>query len=287
MSVLTVGTSQATCGETISKNNSYFVNLNYPSTINTSGNCIVTINRVGNNICQLRLDFVEFELAPPVGGSCRTDQLNVVGVNGVPVICGHNSGLHVYVDFPKGVNSVPLSVVTTGHRHNRLWNIRVSQIECNSPSIAPSGCFQYYTGPSGSLRTFNYDAPDEFRGYQSGLSYGICLRRESGFCGIKYTVNDPFEVGVDPNASEIRANTEGNCNKDFVIIPNGALDLHPVGSNRFCGNRFHATDGAAENAQIYSHIMPFTIFFVTDKTSDFKLGRGFSTEWQQTPCTGN
>lgn len=117
---------------------------------------------------------------------------------------------------------------------------------------APSGCFLYYKGPSGSLRSFNYDAPDEYRGYQSGFNYGICLRRESGFCGVRYNVHDPFEFGVEPNTSEIRASTEGSCNKDFIIIPNGSLDLHPVGSNRFCGNRLHAQDGANEHALIYS-----------------------------------
>jgi len=277
--------TQKSCGDTITRNNSYYVNPDYPSQFNGSGNCIVTVNRIQQNICQLRLDFLDFDLAPPVGGYCNHDQLIVVGVHGVPVTCGINNGQHMYIDFPQGVNSVPLSIVTTGDQHVRQWEIKVSQIECNSPSIAPSGCFLYYTGASGSFRSFNYDANEEHKGYQMGMNYGICIRRESGFCGIKYTAIAPFEFGAGPDLVD-RSATEASCQKDFVLIPNGAVDGRHNGSNKYCGGKFHAEEGQIADSSVFSRIMPFVVYVITDRTPDMKSGRGFSFTWQQTPCTG-
>lgn len=48
-------------------------------------------------ICQLRLDFVDFEINRPIGGNCDVDKFMVSGQNSnslVPPICGRNSGTH-------------------------------------------------------------------------------------------------------------------------------------------------------------------------------------------------
>lgn len=52
--------------------------------------------------------------------------------------------------------------------------------------LAPNGCLQYYTGVSGTIRSFNYDGTS---GRQlSNQDYSICIRTESNFCSIAYSV---------------------------------------------------------------------------------------------------
>lgn len=52
--------------------------------------------------------------------------------------------------------------------------------------LAPNSCVQYYTGVSGTIRSFNYDGTS---GRQlSNQDYTICIRTESNFCNIAYSV---------------------------------------------------------------------------------------------------
>jgi len=51
-----------------------------------------------SSVCQLRLDFEEFTIQPPLLGSCRFDKM-YVDANGVyPLLCGENTGHHMYLD---------------------------------------------------------------------------------------------------------------------------------------------------------------------------------------------
>ena len=38
----------------------------------------------------------------------------------------------------------------------RIWDIKVSQIECENPNRPPSGCLQYHTQSEGRFQTFNF-----------------------------------------------------------------------------------------------------------------------------------
>ena len=51
---------------------------------------------------------------------------------------------------------------------------------------APNDCVQYFTGSSGEVKSFNFDGGIQLRDIQ----YTICIRRELGFCGIQYIVQD-------------------------------------------------------------------------------------------------
>ena len=53
-------------------------------------------------------------------------------------------------------------------------------------SRAPTDCVQYFTGISGEVKSFNFDGGIQLRDIQ----YTICIRRETGSCGIQYTVQD-------------------------------------------------------------------------------------------------
>lgn len=52
--------------------------------------------------------------------------------------------------------------------------------------LAPGGCLQFHQSPHGRVTSFNSGAND---GHLSaniiGLNYGVCVRRERGFCAIR------------------------------------------------------------------------------------------------------
>ena len=88
------------CGGSISENCTYFENPD--SSYDEAGICYADIGRVNSNICQLRLDFDEFELRGPDStgtdysiGTCAYDTFTVTNSETtLPVICGYNKGLH-------------------------------------------------------------------------------------------------------------------------------------------------------------------------------------------------
>lgn len=87
-----------------------------------------------DNVCQLRIDLLDFSLAPPNGdGTCNTDIISITGsATNVPTLCGENAGQHIIADFA-GTNPITISIKTTSsYTFGRHWNIRVAQINCDS-----------------------------------------------------------------------------------------------------------------------------------------------------------
>lgn len=149
---------QATCDGTTSSNNTYFVNPGYPGSWsggpsyvlyfvikfvniemfvmfnNVLCRCGVSVNPCSDTVCQLRIDFLDLSLAPPNGdGVCATDIFSVSGgATNVPNLCGSLSGQHVVVDF-LGTSSISVAVVATAsYTFGRHWNIKITQINCDS-----------------------------------------------------------------------------------------------------------------------------------------------------------
>ena len=73
-----------------------FVNPSFPKGENGTYTCQVTIEKQPS-VCQLKLEFDEFTLAPPdENGLCTTDSFMVrttVGAR-LPILCGDNLGQH-------------------------------------------------------------------------------------------------------------------------------------------------------------------------------------------------
>lgn len=95
--------------------------------------CILRVEP-NEGICQLRIELLDFSLAQPSGdGICNTDVLSISGgASNVPLLCGENSGQHIIVDF---IDSNPITITvkaTASFTFGRHWNIRVSQIGCES-----------------------------------------------------------------------------------------------------------------------------------------------------------
>lgn len=98
--------------------------------------CTLTIQKCNPDICQVRIDFLSFSLAQPNDdGVCTTDAFYVIGgASNVPVLCGENSGQHIYVDF-NGDNDIQLVLNTNGGATtSRAWNFKITQIGCNCPT---------------------------------------------------------------------------------------------------------------------------------------------------------
>jgi len=133
---------------------SYFQSPAYPRTDRSNEVCSLTVN-VRDEVCQVKLDFIDFEMAAPLCGDCSmVDNLEIINTAqpggvlgpGQSRLCGLNSGQHMYLPVTpnnvlilkattSGVYNVPLAA--TDGRNRGLsgdsafrWSIRVTQIPC-------------------------------------------------------------------------------------------------------------------------------------------------------------
>merc|ERR1719220_1239772 len=107
------------CGGSTSENCTYFDS----STTVANGACKTEVCKCSTDICQIRLDFSNFVISGPSTstqsvaktlfgvasgtagaaivadtGKCLTDSFSITNQQNLPVICGVNSGYHVYFD---------------------------------------------------------------------------------------------------------------------------------------------------------------------------------------------
>ena len=89
-----------TCGQSTKENCTYFTSpreARYVSNVGPVMNCQLQVYKGGWDVCQLRLDFLNFDLGPPDpwSGQCNKDAFLVTGsAYSPPVICGKNTGQH-------------------------------------------------------------------------------------------------------------------------------------------------------------------------------------------------
>jgi hypothetical protein len=243
------------------------------------------------------------DLAPPNEvGECRYD---VFLAEGVPPICGANSGQHVYINLGDSAETTITIKTSSSFAFARRWNLQVTQIDSKSPFQAPPGCLQYYFGNTGRVSSFNYQssATSALTALQvpgtrqlMGWEYGICVRVSKGMCSIQWStpMNDRYAftltndvqgvlqslLGGEAVASQTCTAGESQataCNTDYVVIPDAKRNGQQCLSDRFCGL------GLPTN--IVSNVRPFVLYAVTDKNEDPDLGnRGFSLDYAQKEC---
>ena len=276
----------AGCGEVITRNSTIFRG---PGNQTSPFNCRLTVNKLNNNICQLRLGFDQLSLAgPDVNGLCRQDQFTVIGAASAqpPVLCGVNSGQHMFVDVAPGSGSqVTLQVTTSGTQTaNRDWRVRVDQIECESPARAPAGCLQYYTNVTGMVQSFSFDTSVNGP-HLANQRYAICVRTNAGFCGIQY---DACPALNNFTVSESLGAIKGaSCTTDYVTIvgvtPDGVTGT-PV--DRHCGTQWSGdTSGTGPGTTFSRPFVVFVNFDATETTVEQEgSNRGFCLSYTQVPC---
>ena len=129
-----------------------------------------------------------------MASQCLEDRFVVSnpGGFGSSVICGENTGQHLYVETSAVCNSVDFSLGPSSF--DRAWSIRVTQFSCDSPILAPPGCTQFHFGEnSGTVQSFNFDGGHHL----AGQNQRICFRRESGNCRICFSSVLPDDFSVN------------------------------------------------------------------------------------------
>ncbi|KAF2358913.1 CUB domain [Trinorchestia longiramus] len=270
-----------------------------------STTCVLKVNKLKQNICQIRLDFIKFEIAPPEDGACGRDRLAVYGQNinsGIPHLCGLNTGQHIYIDVDTVPGPLELYVLTGGD-FVRQWQIQVAQIECDNPSRPPANCLQYHTEPTNNITSFNYRTDGETT-YTNFQNYAVCIRKERGFCSLQY-MNSPasgvraaFDIvnrviladGTkvptveegEADGTEVPTVEEGEAGVGLQQCPQDYLEL---GGTRLCGTVLN--DGSTDpkftnNSPVTDRTNgPFIVKFVSNGQH---VGRGFNVLYQQIPC---
>ncbi|KAF6202643.1 hypothetical protein GE061_003042 [Apolygus lucorum] len=250
------------------------------------GVCSLTIEKTA---CakQIRLDFINLELEQPNDGECGPERLLIAGQNRnspVPILCGSNSGQHVYLDVDEATGPVRVSVVSSNPQD---FMIRVTQI-CDGDRLqAPKHCLQYYMDNQGVVESFNYlNEAGRTSGYLNNLDYAVCIRKGIGMCSIMYSneangVEMPFDINnVDsdggPTVPDGEAGAEVfNCPDDYIAVRNV----------RLCGQKVNdatVQPDFTQNAPVIdSSTGPFTLSFVTDRSIS---GLGFRLKYEQVPC---
>jgi len=172
------------------------------------------------DVCQVRLDFLDFELDGMINGICSSSNQMVISSTvkhayiPTDTLCGKLSANissdpldnlrtdhpHLYLhveDLPYDMDrkitkmpnpatpSISLGIKITNHPSK--WNIRVTQIQCDgAPLQAPSGCSQYYNDLSGTLASLNYYDKE----YKTNMDMTACIRTDQKACAIAYTIDD-------------------------------------------------------------------------------------------------
>ncbi|KAG4074579.1 hypothetical protein HA402_004450 [Bradysia odoriphaga] len=295
---------QQTCGGTANYNNTYFVNPNYPGSWGGGSTCSIVVSPASADICQIRLDFLDLSLAPPNGdGVCNRDAISVAGGSSyVPTLCGMNSGQHVYVNFD-GTQPITINIAaSSSYTFGRKWHMMINQIDCNSAKLAPSGCLQYYSAPSGVIRSFNYGSGANSALNSVGvdgtrqianLNYGICIATAADQCSITYSTlsSDTYsftvtgDVGaVDPALLGTSALQDQSCSTDYIVIPSPRQNNAALTSDRFCGLGLASTTSFLKKG----NASPFVVYVVTDGNEQMDIGnRGFSLSYSQNECPVN
>ncbi|XP_047472564.1 uncharacterized protein LOC125027523 [Penaeus chinensis] len=217
------GVSLTGCGGDIRINNTWVYSLDYPNTYNDDLVCSyrVYFDDTPGKICQIRYDFAAHDLvAPNIDGVCANDRLVFREDTKSTYFCGKApENYHWYVDTAGTVSPHTFTIITDTSNYFRRYAMKVSFIRCKER--VPSRCGQYYTGLSGTINSYNYN-----NGYYlAGLDYGICFRKESGYC--TYTLRKTSNNQYIDDSDMLRLPVGGG----IELVPNPSL----AGSSFFCG----------------------------------------------------
>ncbi len=122
------------CGEETT-GNSILLSPGYPSTTSKALTCTYTFSRSDPDVCQIRVDFIEFELkGPSSDGTCLDDQFTVASVPTptIPTICGRNTGQHSYLDIDSDDPLEFAFELSSDDTFGRSWKMLITE-GCKPP----------------------------------------------------------------------------------------------------------------------------------------------------------
>jgi len=281
----------------ITNNMTYIQNDGFPTGVGATGT-VAAVNRAysiqgGTDISQIRLDFETAVLtAPAADGSC-TDAITVTSPSttqmGFEALCGVLSGQHIYVENDgAAVNAVVnINTAATALAGGRSWKILVRMLEKGSPSLAPEGCLQYFTGTSGRVTSFNHVVNNAPGMMLINLAYTSCIRAESGMNCIRYrqsrdtTAPDAFNLDAFATAGRLDA----NCDRRYLIIQGVSdPDVPPARGDRFCGTLLNSKDAQTNAGPVISTMKPFQIGVVSNAANPAVASTLFDLIYNQEAC---
>ena len=249
------------CGGSSSTNNTYLVQ----ESTTAASTCSYTICPSNTDICSIRIDFETMVLSPASSdtgtvGLCTDDTLTISspGSTNPPMLCGTLTGHHLYLTASTSCHTLNTVISSTDTSTSRMWNMKVSQVECNSKLLPPTGCLQYFTGTQGYLYNFgrvssSTDGASTTR-HLNSQDYTMCIRREEGYCSMEYFskydgagTDQGFAVSAATGVLGLFGSTD--CATDYLQIPNLIAQdpANPVPStqalvasigDRICGNNW-------------------------------------------------
>eukprot|EP00095_Tigriopus_kingsejongensis_P010419 snap_masked-scaffold2011_size22674-processed-gene-0.0 protein:Tk10419 transcript:snap_masked-scaffold2011_size22674-processed-gene-0.0-mRNA-1 annotation:"hypothetical protein SINV_00302" len=165
---------------------------------------------------------------------------------------------------------------------NRLWEIKVTQIPCNTEGHPRgSGCLQYHTGITGQLSTFNFLPTND--NHLANQEYSICIRPEKGMCCIEYSVcpdiNSYSFHAVEPDPAVQMALAGIACSTTDYIGIEGAQAFcdsssHAAQFTQLCGQKFNVINAITADAlNLCDCSKPFQVdIFFNDQTDNAIAG---------------
>ncbi|XP_030764365.1 uncharacterized protein LOC115888705 [Sitophilus oryzae] len=266
--------------------------LSSKQTSSDSLSCVFSVYKTNSDVKQIRIDFIDLDLASPTNGTCVTERLVITGQNSndqIPVLCGYNTGQHVYVDVSQLNGPLQIMVLsTTGSR--KRFKMRICQYT-DVCSTSQNNCLQYYTGVTGVIESFNYDQAAMFNrstpGYFNNLNYAICIRREAGYCSITYRnvqggQTYPFQLVNELPSGQLTV-PQGQAGVDILNCPD---DYIIIDGTRLCGDRFN--DGSTSaNFSMNAPVVDTSAgpIVINVRTNGNVTGLGFKLYYTQNPCT--
>ncbi|CAL4173264.1 unnamed protein product, partial [Meganyctiphanes norvegica] len=131
----------------------------YPDPNSRAGENVATLQPPAGTV-QVKLTFEDFEMMPPVDGDCTNDTFVFVGANPgteLPVLCGFNTGQHMYIDVDNSEGPWSLVSTKSGEDFPRRYKVKVDYLSASDPGRAPFRCLQHYPEKEGEMSSFNYN----------------------------------------------------------------------------------------------------------------------------------
>merc|ERR1711971_549557 len=291
-------TFSLSCGSMTSQNSTYAI-MNSYNTVPDPSACSYKICKTTADVVKLRIDLTTFNIAQPyrgiapynnpaaqglldaapIIGDCLTDTFTVTSPNHPtpPVICGLNSGQHMYVDASDACNVLTFNIDQLNTGTARKWYLEINQLTKEMNLDTTHNCLQYHTGTSGTFFNFNYDSSVTTNtvpsatapGTNTHLSmqeYDICFRREEGYCKLCFSTptTTSFGMGYSKAAAAPQAAVDADCTGvpgvagDYIEVQN----LHAVPTpttivTRTCGAIFSSASAATAAATACTAHTPF------------------------------
>ncbi|XP_013782574.2 cubilin-like isoform X1 [Limulus polyphemus] len=231
------------CDQHIAKFTDRIRTPGFPGGYGPNEKCVYTIHRTDPRICQVEMEFLEFDLE---GGWSRCDK-DFLELPDGSRLCDATHGQKRRLDFPRDGNILMLKFISDSYGSRRGFDIAVRQVldSCRVPVLPPSGgrCEQEVITTSGQITSPGF--PNNY-GPNENCIFTI-RRADSTVCSIVLDIQH-FDL----------ENDKGGCSNDYLEFP----DL-----TRLCGRY-----SGRKTVNIPRGLDSVTLLFVSD---GYVFGRGF------------